>query len=233
MLLALTRVQTSDCIEHARHWRASAADRASPRSMPSRFPKPAPRPRRADGLSRSEPGRRRPDRSPISDFRAPRNSRSPSIANVGRPCDVGGMDGPAKSFRATVGIAATILLLTSTAAHACMPSNIEFRFGSARLDAAARAEVAYVAEEYRRMTSGRVRVLAQTDGSAANVRMARRRSLAVRTELLRRGVPARAIITETPGPSGSLIRGNNYARLVVFDIFSAPPGRATDSAGCS
>jgi outer membrane protein OmpA-like peptidoglycan-associated protein len=124
------------------------------------------------------------------------------------------------------------LALAPTAAPACMPLSVEFAYGSARLDAAGRESVTYALEEFQSLGDARVRLVAQTDGSAGNARMSLRRAQAIRAALVRRGVPARAIAIETPGPEGTRISGQGYARLVVILVDPVRPPATTGGGSC-
>lgn len=99
---------------------------------------------------------------------------------------------------------------------------VVFAFGSAKLSSDDRAEIASLANAFRAARGVKVRVMAQTDGSPANLQMARRRAQAVKAEFVRRGVPLRSIEVETLKGSNAVIRGDDYARLVVMDVVSAP-----------
>lgn len=139
-----------------------------------------------------------------------------------------------RSFKHAVkGLVASAIFLGSVlapaVANACMPSFVDFDFGSARLSASALATVTNLASDFRSQGSAGVRLIAQTDGSEANMRMSRRRAQAVKTALVGRGVPARAIVIETRGPSHTVISSDNYARVIVMDFVAEAPTRTTAS----
>ena len=122
-----------------------------------------------------------------------------------------------------------MLVSAPEGAHACMPSSIDFGFGSSQLGPAGRSEVTYVVEELRRTRNGRVMLIAQTDGSDGNVRMSRRRAQVIRESLVRHGVPATSVSIELRGPSDHMISGENAARRVVLLVVSGLPNLAS---GC-
>lgn len=123
------------------------------------------------------------------------------------------------------------LLLAPTVANACMPSSVFFDFGSASLGAQAFETVAREAETFRGSRNSRIRLIAQNDGSDAGARMSRRRAREVKAALVRRGVPARAIVIETRNPSNHMMHGEGDARLVVIDFFTVSPAPTSGSSG--
>ena len=111
------------------------------------------------------------------------------------------------------------LSLAAAPANACAPPSANFARGSSILDALSRAEIASVAEAFRRAPPGsRVELDSVTDSAgsaAANRRMAQRRAEAVRVALVRHGVPDGRIDIQI-----SLVRDGG--RLVWMNINTRP-----------
>jgi outer membrane protein OmpA-like peptidoglycan-associated protein len=125
---------------------------------------------------------------------------------------------------------ATIMVVTAMPSSACMPSPIQFGLGSARLDARARRAIDEVVHEFRTQRGARLRLTAQTDGvgpADANMQLARRRGEAVKTALVRRGIPASAIDVIAEGEGGR--RGSLPGQRIVWPVVVAAP--ALDTAG--
>ena len=118
-------------------------------------------------------------------------------------------------LRLTVIALAIAAVLAPAAANACAPPMVTFGFGSIRLSPEDQAEIASVAKSFRAAPGSSVELTAQTDGSKANVQMARRRAHVIKAALVRRGVPARSIEIEVS-------KGAGDARLVVMEVVSAP-----------
>ncbi len=133
--------------------------------------------------------------------------------------------------------AALLVLMSPAPALACMPPMIDFDAGSARLDADANAELDRVASRFRADQGLILRLTAQTDpsGSAeANMRLARRRGEAVKAALMRRGVPASALLIEARGEWDPLITGPAEGqRVVVIDTVAAPAAVVAPGEGGS
>lgn len=153
------------------------------------------------------------------------------IAAIHWACDDGSNDTATVMLRLTARTISVALLMMPTVAHACMPSSIAFRSGSARLNSEGLAEVAYVVEEFRARRTVTVRLTAQTDGSDANAQMSHRRAQAVRAALVRHGIPLRAITIETRIGAGAIIGGEGYAHRVVIEVGSAPATSMADPGG--
>jgi outer membrane protein OmpA-like peptidoglycan-associated protein len=131
---------------------------------------------------------------------------------------------------------AALVFAAPAAAGACMPLMFYFDSGSSRLNADSRRAVRTVVDDYRALRGGRIRLIARTDGAGtadANMRLARRRGAAVKAELIRRGVPARAIDIDARGESAPAVANaevNENDRVVVVEMVAAPAREAT--AGC-
>ena len=97
--------------------------------------------------------------------------------------------------RASIMWAAGILAIAAPA-DACVPPSIQFRLGSARIDAPQMWAIDDIVISFRARRDVRVVVTAYTDAlgpADANLRLARRRGEAVKAALVRRGVPDDAI----------------------------------------
>ena len=120
-------------------------------------------------------------------------------------------------------IAAVIALVAWTPTAACIPfSVIDFQFGSAQPRGDNLAEIIRVAKKFRNAPDQRVSLVAQSDGSAANLEMARLRASAVKAELVRRGVPALKIDVELGVGANAKLAGDGYARMVILELTTGP-----------
>lgn len=119
--------------------------------------------------------------------------------------------------RTLLGLVAGAVFIPSMAA-ACAPPAIIFAFGSTRLSADDQAAIQSVADEMRASPDRTLRLIAQTDGSDANMQMASRRARVVKAALIRLGVPAQKIEVRRH----KIEFGGKSARLVLLEAKSAP-----------
>jgi hypothetical protein len=124
-------------------------------------------------------------------------------------------------------LAAATMMMSSVPSFACMPGGFHFQIGSARLDPRERFVIDDIVGEFRSRRNVRVRLTATTDGIGsvvANRRLAWRRGEAVKTALVRRGIPARMIdiVTETSPPGADPER-----RQVYPEVVDASPGNGS------
>jgi outer membrane protein OmpA-like peptidoglycan-associated protein len=110
--------------------------------------------------------------------------------------------------------------LVAAPAHACMPDVVLFPTGSTHLDEEELRAISQLATIFRHMPRGTiVRLTANMDGigsTDANIRLARRRSEAVKAAFVRRGIPANAIDINAPFAGRGSFNGN--ARYVQIDL---------------
>jgi len=120
-------------------------------------------------------------------------------------------------------ISAVASALVPAPGQACVPfTTVDFAFGSARLDRADLVEIRDVARKFRATRDSRVSVMAQSDGSRANLRLSHRRADVVKAALIRLGVPAAKIDVETLIGRKALVMGDGYARWVHLEVDAAP-----------
>jgi hypothetical protein len=119
-------------------------------------------------------------------------------------------------FRSVVLSLGLVALLAPSAASACARPIVYFTFGSTKLLPRHVAEVASVVEQARTTPDPRVRLTAPTDGSKANLQMARRRVALIKAALVQGGVSARTIDVQYVEGSGA------FARTISMDVISSP-----------
>lgn len=111
-------------------------------------------------------------------------------------------------------VVAVTTVVAVTPASACIPPNIPFDYGSTSLDDADREQLNGFIKSLRKEPSGKLRLVIESDGSKANVRMAKVRAEVIKTALVRRGVSPSKIEIE------SRVRRNPLSRLVFVEINS-------------
>ena len=120
-------------------------------------------------------------------------------------------------MRSFAPIAAFAVLSIPTTANACAPPMVQFPYGSALIPPKGKKEVSLVLKEVRALPRARVKLTAQTDGTALNLKMARRRAGAIKEALALGGVTKERVdVDYARGLQGS------DARIVLIWVVSAP-----------
>lgn len=110
---------------------------------------------------------------------------------------------------------ATAAFVAVAPAVACIPQNIAFAYGKTSLDAVDLEQIDDFAESLRKDPARNLRLIIESDGSQANVRMARVRAEVVKRAFVRRGVPASMIVIATR------VRPYPFSRLVFVEVGTA------------
>ena len=117
--------------------------------------------------------------------------------------------------------AAVAILATAAPAGACVPPNIFFGLGSARIERAHRWAIDDIVSSFRARRNVRVAISAHTDAigpAEANMRLARRRGEAVKAALVRRGIPADAIDVVAHGERHARGGDSPELRIVWMEV---------------
>jgi len=111
---------------------------------------------------------------------------------------------------------AVAALLAPSEASACMLPEVNFNAGSIWVSARGQEEVASIIEAARSEPDAKVKLIATTDYSVQNRRMAGRRVSVVRAALVKGGVREGRIFVEYVHSRGE------RARVVAMEVISAP-----------
>ena len=111
---------------------------------------------------------------------------------------------------------AMVAFLASNEAHACMLPEVNFKAGSAQVSAEGQNEVASIIKLARSAPNAKITLIATTDYSPPNRRMAERRVNVIRAALVEGGIQASRISV------GYVRSRGEYARTVAMEIGSVP-----------
>ena len=112
-------------------------------------------------------------------------------------------------------VLAVTTFMAAPSASACIPPNIPFDYGSTSLDAGDRVQLDGFVKSLRKEPAGKLRLIIESDGSKANVRIAKVRAEVIKRAFVRRGVSSSKIEIE------SRVRPHPFSRLVFVEINSA------------